>query len=165
MKPRQPWLAVAGAVLLLALGGCGFHLEGRMPLPRSLAVVRIEAVDTQSDFYFGLRKSLIASGATIDDDDADSSAAVIRITADATSERTLSVSTLNVPNQYELTYRMKFSVESKGQELIAPEEHTLLRDYTYVESAQLAKERERQILSSALANELVTVVMRRLASL
>ena len=41
----------------------------------------------------------------------------------------------------------------------------LVRDYSYSENAQLAKERERAILSNALAHDLVTVVMRRLASL
>jgi outer membrane lipopolysaccharide assembly protein LptE/RlpB len=41
----------------------------------------------------------------------------------------------------------------------------LIRDYSYSESAQLAKERERAILSEALANDLVSVVMRRLSSL
>jgi outer membrane lipopolysaccharide assembly protein LptE/RlpB len=40
-----------------------------------------------------------------------------------------------------------------------------VRDYTFSESALLAKERERKILSAALAHDLVTVVMRRLASL
>ena len=44
---------VAAVGLLALLGGCGFHLQGSYPLPRSLAVVHIDAVDTQSDFYFG----------------------------------------------------------------------------------------------------------------
>ncbi len=40
-----------------------------------------------------------------------------------------------------------------------------MRDYSYSESAQLAKQREQQILSAALAQELAAVVMRRLSSL
>jgi outer membrane lipopolysaccharide assembly protein LptE/RlpB len=75
------------------------------------------------------------------------------------------VSTLNVPTEYELTYVLKFSVTSGPHELIAAEEHRLVRDYSYSESALLAKEREKSILSAALANELVSVVMRRLSSL
>jgi len=77
----------------------------------------------------------------------------------------VTVSTLNVPTEYELTYKVRFSVSVQGREVIAPEEHSLVRDYSYSESAQLAKERESAILSQALAHDLVSVVMRRLASL
>jgi LPS-assembly lipoprotein len=145
--------------------GCGFRLVGSVPLPSTLAVVRIDASDSQSDFYFGLRKSLLASGTRIEEDNQDDSVAVIHITTDTAAERILTVSTLNVPTEYELTYTLKFSVSSMGHELIAPEEHRLVRDYSYSESALLAKEREKSILSEALANDLVSVVMRRLSSL
>jgi outer membrane lipopolysaccharide assembly protein LptE/RlpB len=40
-----------------------------------------------------------------------------------------------------------------------------VRDYSFNESQLLAKEREQHILSTALAQDLVTVVMRRLSSL
>ncbi|HEX2790075.1 MAG TPA: LPS assembly lipoprotein LptE [Steroidobacteraceae bacterium] len=158
--------SLIGASLTVAslTTGCGFHLQGSAPLPRSLAVVRIDAIDTQSDFYFGLRKALMAAGTSIDDSHNDSNA-VIHIINDSAAERILSVSTLNVPTEYELTYALKFSVTLGAHELIAVEEHRLVRDYSYSESALLAKEREKSILSEALANDLVSVVMRRLSSL
>jgi LPS-assembly lipoprotein len=158
-------LLVASVMAASLISGCGFRLEGSVPLPASLAVVQIDAGDTQSDFYFGLRKSLMAAGTRIDDDDKAESAAVIHITTDSAAERILTVSTLNVPTEYELTYTLKFSVSLRDRELIAPEEHRLVRDYSYSESALLAKEREKSILSEALANDLVSVVMRRLSSL
>ncbi len=165
-----PGLVVAGLMLASLtvaslITGCGFRLEGSAPLPPSLAVVRIDASDTQSDFYFGLRKSLLAAGTRIDQDGNDDSVAVIHVITDSPAERILTVSTLNVPTEYELTYTVKFSVSATGHELIAPEEHQLVRDYSYSESALLAKEREKSILSEALANDLVSVVMRRLSSL
>jgi LPS-assembly lipoprotein len=146
-------LIVASLVVASLITGCGFHLQGSAPLPTSLAVARIDTSDTQSDFYFGLRKALTAAGTRIDDDSHDDSTAI------------LSVSTLNVPTEYELTYVLKFSVTSGPHELIAAEEHRLVRDYSYSESELLAKEREKSILSAALANDLVSVVMRRLSSL
>ena len=165
MKP--PGTTLSAAVLMVAslISGCGFRLQGSVPLPQSLAVVRIDTNDTQSDFYVGLRKALLAAGTRIEDNVKDESTAVIHIIADSSVERILTVSTLNVPTENELTYTLKFSVSSSGHELIAPEEHHLIRDYSYSESAQLAKQRERAILSEALANDLVSVVMRRLASL
>jgi LPS-assembly lipoprotein len=157
--------ALAAGLGALALAGCGFHLEGSYPLPRSLAVVRIEAVDTQSDFYFGLRKALQAAGTRIDDNAADKSVAVIHVLTDTARSSILSVSTRNVPIEYELTYTVRFSVDAMGRQLIAPEQRVLVRDYSYSENAQLAKQREQSILSSALAQELTAVVMRRLSSL
>jgi LPS-assembly lipoprotein len=169
-SPRVAGLVVASlmvASLSVAglIGGCGFRLQGSAPLPSSLAVARIDTSDTQSDFYFGLRKALTAAGTRIDDDSHDDSTAVIHIIIDSAAERILTVSTLNVPTEYELTYVLKFSVTSGPHELIAAEEHRLVRDYSYSESALLAKEREKSILSGALANDLVSVVMRRLSSL
>jgi len=155
---------VASLVAGSLITGCGFHLQGSAPLPTSLAVARIDTNDTQSDFYFGLRKALTAAGTRIDDDSHDDSTAVIHILTDSAAERILSVSTLNVPTEYELTYVLKFSVTSGPHELIAAEEHRLVRDYSYSESELLAKEREKSILSAALANDLVSVVMRRLSS-
>lgn len=165
MRGPVAWLTIASALGLLgSLTGCGFRLQGSTPLPASLAVVRIDAPDTQSDFYFSLRKALLAAGTHLDDDMSDG-AAVIHILSDSATQKTLTVSTLNVPNEYELTYKLRFSVSLKGREIIAPEDHSLVRDYSYSENAQLAKDQERAILSRALAHDLVSVVMRRLESL
>ena len=164
MSTRCASLIIAGLLAGSLITGCGFRLQGSEPLPASLAVARIDTNDTQSDFYFGLRKALTAAGTRIDDDSHDDSTAVIHILTDSAAERILSVSTLNVPTEYELTYVLKFSVTSGPHELIAAEEHRLVRDYSYSESELLAKEREKSILSAALANDLVSVVMRRLSS-
>jgi len=165
---RAPWpvlLALLALPGMLSVAGCGFKLQGSGPVPRSLAVVRIETSDTESDFYFGLRKALLAAGTRIDEDGHDDTAAVIEVLTDSTIERVLTVSALDVPTEYELSYSLKFAVTSHGHELIPTESHVLVRDYSFSESAQLAKEREKKILSAALAHDLVSVVMRRLSSL
>jgi LPS-assembly lipoprotein len=159
-------LALGSVALFGMLGGCGFHLEGRYRLPAALAQVRIDAVDTQSDFYFGLRRALLTAGSHLTDNIKDPTAVVIHVLDDATTDAILSVSTLNVPTAYELTYRIRYSVDAAGgHQLIAPEQSMLVRDYSYAENAQLAKQREQQILTTAMARELASVVMRRLSSL
>jgi len=158
----RAWLPL----LLACLGtGCGFHLQGSASLPRSIAVVRIETSDTESDFYFGLRKALLATGTRLDEQGHDDTATVIHVLGDATAQRILTVSALNVPTEYELSYSVKFSVTAQGRELIPAEAHVLVRDYVFSESELLAKEREMRILSEAMAHDLVGVVMRRLSSL
>jgi LPS-assembly lipoprotein len=163
MSSRAGWLAPLLASL--ASAGCGFHLQGSNQLPRSIALVRIDTTDTESDFYFGLRKALLAAGTRIDEDSRDESATVIHVLTDSTAQRVLSVSAFNVPTEYELSYALRFSVTAQGRELIPVESHMLVRDYNFSENQLLAKERERRILSEAMARDLVSVVMRRLASL
>ena len=165
MSLASLWFRAAALGLAVLLAGCGFHLQGNYPLPRSLAVVHIDTVDTQSDFYLGLRKALLAAGTRLDDAGSDHSAATLHILNDATKQTILTVSALNVPTEYELSYAVRFSVDADGRQLMAPEQRVLVRDYSYSESAQLAKQREAAILTTALARELTAVVMRRLSSL
>jgi LPS-assembly lipoprotein len=149
----------------LALSACGFHLQGRLPLSPKLASVRIETDDTQSSFYQGLRDALRAAGAQVDDQGSDAGATVIHILSDAVKQDVLAVSTHNIPTAFELTYSVRVSVTAGTAELMAPEEHSLQRDYAFDETNLLAKEREKDLLSEALAQDLATVVMRRLDSL
>jgi LPS-assembly lipoprotein len=94
-----------------------------------------------------------------------SSGAVIQVHEDELSERILSVSARNIPTEYELTYTVVFSAKSGDKVLIDKEEITATRDISFDEAQLLAKEREQEILSEALARDLVALVMRRLAAL
>jgi LPS-assembly lipoprotein len=154
-------LCLVSATLLLQ--GCGFHLQGNHPLPSSLANARILARDTQTDLYSALRASLLSSGAQLDGPP--EGAATIRIIDDDSSEKVLTVSARNIPTAFLLSYRVQFAVEYQGRELLAPEIHTVTREYSFDESAVLAKEREREFLQQALADDLVALIMRRLATL
>jgi LPS-assembly lipoprotein len=142
---------------LVLLTSCGFHLQGRQPLPETFAYTFIDTKDEQTDFVQDLRKALIASGAKVIRTQG-SSGATIDVHDDELTERVLSVSARNIPTEYELTYKVEFSVSSGGKQLI---EH----DFSFDETQLLAKEREQEILREALARELVALVMRRLASL
>jgi LPS-assembly lipoprotein len=156
---------LAAVLVAAVLAGCGFRLQGSAPLPHPIALVRIDTSDTESDFYFGLRKALLAAGTRIDADGHDDSATVIHVLHDSTAQRVLTVSALNVPTEYELSYSLRFSVTANGRDLIPAESHVLVRDYNFSENQLLAKQRETRVLSEALAHDLVSVVMRRLSSL
>ena len=150
--------------MVLCLGACGFHLQGRQPLPEAFAYTYIDAKDEQTDFVQDLRKSLIASGSRVIRTQG-SSGASISVHSDELTERVLSVSARNIPTEYELTYKVEFSVSSGGKQLIEHEEISATRDFSFDETQLLAKEREQEILREALARDLVALVMRRLAAL
>jgi len=149
---------------LLALGGCGFHLEGHTPLPAKVLTPYLEAEDRQSDFVQSLERALLANGAQLATDRTKASA-VIAILKDNVKPRVLSVSNLNQPNEYELTYTVSFSVTAGTQELLPPQEISATRNYSFDARLLLAKGHEADILRGAMAHDLADMVMRRLARL
>ena len=159
------WLS-KGTVPILAvlLAGCGFHLQGREPLPAQFSHTYVDTKDEQTDFVQDLRKALIAANVNVIRTKG-SSGATVSVHSDELAERILSVSARNIPTEYELTYKVEFSVTSGGKPLIDHEEISATRDISFDESQLLAKEREQEILREALARDLVALVMRRLASL
>jgi LPS-assembly lipoprotein len=149
---------------LLALSACGFHLQGRAPLPEQLKVTFVQAEDRQSDFVQGLRKALIASGAELARTP-EQATGTVRIVRDEIERSVLSVSARNIPREYEVTYIVRFAVEAGATRLLPEQEVSLSRSYSFNESELLAKENEEAVLREALAADLVGLVMRRLASL
>jgi LPS-assembly lipoprotein len=157
-------LALLVAASLAVLAGCGFRMQGKVPLPAVLGATWIETDDAQSDFVQDLRRALAASGAALAPRRAEATA-VLRVERDELLERVLSVSGRNVPREYELTYVVRFSVEGAAGTLLPAEEVSVSREFSFDERAVLAKEREQEVLRAALARDLAGVVLNRLASL
>jgi LPS-assembly lipoprotein len=156
---RMLWLTA-----LLALGGCGFHLEGSVPLPAMVKRPYLEAADRQSEFVQSLRRSLLSNGAKLQQNRAGSSA-VVSILEDKFTKRVLSVSANNQPNEYELTYLVRVSVSDGDKELLPSQEITATRSYSFSEPLLLAKDHEEASLRLDMANDLADRVMRLLSRL
>jgi LPS-assembly lipoprotein len=155
-------LAAAAAAALLS--GCGFRLQGHTPLPAVVKNPYVEAPDRQSDFIQSLRHALLSNGARLMQDRAQASV-VVSILKDTVARRVLSVSALNQPNEYEVTYTVGFSVTAGDKELLPPQELTSTRTYSFDERLLLAKGHEEDILRQDMARDLADRVMRRLSSL
>jgi LPS-assembly lipoprotein len=151
-------------VLALLLAACGFQLQGRQSLPPQLANVQVQAADRHSDFTRALRRSLDASGARLVDD-AGPDVAVVRILSDRVTENVLSVDARNIATDFELIYEVEVEVRAGAMELMAAEPFLLSRIYSFNETRQLAKQREKDVLREALARDMASVVLRRLTSL
>jgi LPS-assembly lipoprotein len=162
-RARTLWPVVT-LVVLASLAGCGFRLQGRVPLSSALTITHVAADDVQSDFVQDLRRALLASGVRLSSARADSTA-VIEVQRDELLERVISISARNIPREYELTYTVRIRVLHGEREVLPAEEISLSRDFSFDERAVLAKEREKEILRAALARDLVGIVMRRLSSL
>jgi LPS-assembly lipoprotein len=155
-----------GLMLLLAatLTACGFHLQGAARLSPTMSITYIDAGDTHTDFHRAFVSALDTAGVRIAGERAQATA-IVTIKQDASGKRVLSVSAQNTPTEYEVFYTVTFAVQAADRELLAPQTVTLTRDYSFDETALLAKEHEEDTLRAALANDIVGIVMRRLASL
>jgi LPS-assembly lipoprotein len=164
MAARRAW-ALAMLLALSALaGGCGFHLQGHAALPPVVKTPYVEAPDRQSDFVQNLLHALLSNGAT-PMRERDKASAVVTILKDNFAKRVLSVSALNQPNEYEVTYTVSFSVTSGDREILSAQEVSATRTYTFDERILLAKGHEEDILRQDMARDLADMVMRRLSSL
>ena len=156
--------SILALATLALLAGCGFHLRGSTPLPPALAKPYLEAPDRYTPLYAALSQQLRAAGVTLASEPAQASA-VVHLHLDETGRELLSVSAENRPGEYEVYYRAEFSVSAGEQELIARQHVERARDYGYDETAVLAKEHEEQSLRAALADEIASLILRRLTSL
>ena len=159
---RATWLACTAATMLLA--ACGFHLQGHTPLPAVVKTPFVEAPDRQSDFVQSMRHALLSNGAHLAHEK-QSASAVLSIVKDSFTRRVLSVSATNQPNEYEITYTVGFSVTAGERELLAPQEISATRTYSFDERLLLAKSHEEDVLRADLARDLAVRVMRRLSNL
>jgi LPS-assembly lipoprotein len=153
------------AVLPVLLAGCGFHLQGHQGLPVSLTRVHLDADEQQSDFVGSLRSALSVTGTKLEAQPGEGIARV-HVLKDKVTERVLTVSSRNIPTDYELTHEVRISVDGPdGKELMAAEDFSLTRVYSFDERKLLAKEREKDLLLVAMARDMTSVVMRRFGAL
>jgi LPS-assembly lipoprotein len=155
---------VMGAAAALLVSACGFHLQGRAPLPDPVKTPYLEVPDRQSDFAQSLRRALLSNGAHLARDKGQASA-VVSIVRDNVTRRVVAVSASNQPNQYEVTYTVSFSVTAGDKELLAQQEVSATRSYSFDERLLLAKGHEDDVLRQDMAHDLAELVMRRLSSL
>jgi LPS-assembly lipoprotein len=106
---------------------------------------------------------LRAAGITVTDR-RDEATAVLKLLRDDTGQRLLSVSADNVPEEYEVYYTVSYELSAEGQSRLQARPMTVTRDYSYDKTDVLGKRREEEAIRAALAEDLVRLMMRRLAS-
>ncbi|MBT8422636.1 MAG: hypothetical protein HKN56_00165 [Gammaproteobacteria bacterium] len=149
---------------LLALSACGFRLQGSQTFPEVMATTYIEAEDRYSEFYRGLRLALEQGGVAVTDSVV-AATAVLRIEQDQTGRSVLTVSSRNVPTEYDVYYRITYSVWADGAEILPSRSLTKRQDFTFDSTQVLGKSREEEVLREAIAQDLVRQVAQQLARL
>lgn len=158
---------IPGPVLILVLllqAACGFQLRGATSVPPEMVRTYIEAQDRRSLFYRRLRDSLQNAGVDVVDSPGNATA-TFSILTDLPGERVLSVSARNVPREFEVYYTVFYSVRTADRTLLEPRSQTLTRDYTWDETQVLGKEKEEELLRSAIVDDLVRIVLIQLSAI
>ena len=151
-------------LIILLITSCGFQLRVAKNLPIEMNRTYISTEDEYSIFYRQLKKGLYERGVEVVESPVDATA-VFNILQEDTGQRVLSVSGRNVVREYEVFYRVFYSIQTKDKLIKSPQEEILTRDYTYDETLVLGKEREENLLREAIADDLVRIILMQLASL
>jgi LPS-assembly lipoprotein len=161
---RRPLGLLLLCFAALFCAACGWHLQGVARLPESTSPVYVDAFDRYSDFTQNLRRRLTSAGARVVENRAEARA-VIKVRGEDFGHTVVSVSALNIPQEYQAYYQVQYSVELQGKEVIEPQTLRLSHNFSYDEKAMLAKEVEEDGLRASLSRDLVEQVLRRLATL
>jgi len=148
--------------LLLVTTACGFHLRTLGTLPfDSICVQGTAATGMARD----LKRQLAGSGVKVVSSPEDAQA-ILELMSEQNEKRILSLSGKGKVREYEVFYRVTFRVKNSAAENWGPPQLVeQRRDFSYDDSALLAKDAEEQRLVSDMRSEAVREILRRVSSL
>lgn len=159
MIRRRPLLLA----FLAPLAGCGFELRRAPELRfKTLALTGFAARSPLAD---ELRMNINASKTTQIVESPAQAQVVLEALTDAREKSVVASTAAGQVRELQLRARLKFRLRTAtGRELIPDTEILLTRDFSFSETAALAKEQEEAFLFRAMQSDIVAQVMRRLAS-
>jgi LPS-assembly lipoprotein len=150
-----------GAAVTLA--GCGFELK--RPPELTFKTIQLSGFPARSPLAAELKASIDASTTTRVVEALKDAQVVLQVLGDVREKSVVAQTSANQIREFELRYRFTFRVRTAaGKDLIPESEILLKRSLTYTESAALAKEQEEAFLYRAMQSDIVSQVLRRLAS-
>ena len=159
-------LATRRAFLLAtsALAGCGFELR-RAPELR-FRTIQLAGFKPRSPLHDELRNNINASTTTLVVEGLAQAQVVLESLDDLREKVVVASSAVGQVTEFQLRARFSFRLKSvSGRELIPRTELLQQRDMSYTESAALGKEQEEAFLYRTMQSDIVSQVMRRLASI
>jgi len=151
------------ALVTGGLAGCGFELK-RAP-EMAFKTVQLVGFPPRSPLAAELRAHIDASPTTKVVDSAGQAQAVLEALIDTREKSVVAATAVGQVTEFQLRARFRFRLRTvNGKELIAPSEIVQSRDLSFTESAALGKQIEEAELYRAMQSDIVSQVMRRLAS-
>jgi len=150
--------------LLSAIAGCGFHPRGSSALPSAMAVTWIKSGQPYGSLVNDFSEALRAHGGTVTRERSEATA-VLNILSNDIEKRILSVNTAGKVLEFETLQTIRFSVMTpENQPLVEAQEVSMGRDYLFISTDILSKEREDLVVRQALQRDLVNLAMLRITA-
>ena len=155
---RRALLGVA-----VTLAGCGFELKRPPALP--FATIQLAGFPPRSPLAAELKTNIDASTTTRVVEAGQGAQVVLQSITESREKVVVAQTAASQIREFELRLRFGFRLlGASGKELIRDSEIVLARSLTYTESAALAKEQEEAFLYRVMQSDIVSRVLRRLAS-
>ena len=146
----------------LLLAGCGFHLRRPAHLPAAMRHTYINDSGSDYELVRELRRSLVTPDTNVTDD-ATTATATLNILRSQRFQRVLSVSNIGQPLEYQVAYRVQFSLTAaNGKTLIAPQTLTLSRNYAYDIANTLGDTEQANVLYKAMQDNMAQLILFRI---
>ncbi len=164
MTGRRHLLIAAALPLAGSLAACGFELRRAPEL--KFRTIQLANFRPRSPLAEELRMNINASTTTRVVEGLAQAQVVLEAIEDVRDKGVVASGAVGQVTEFQLRERFKFRLRSAGGRELIPETEILQnRDLTYTESAALAKEQEENVLYRAMQTDIVSQVMRRLASI
>jgi LPS-assembly lipoprotein len=150
--------------LSFSISGCGFELRRAPEL--HFRTIQLASFRPRSPLADELRMNINASTTTQVVESLAQAQVVLEAIEDKREKVVVASTPVGQVTEFQLRARFSFRLRSvSGRELIPMTEILLNRDLSYTESAALGKEQEEGFLFRAMQTDIVSQVMRRLASI
>jgi len=141
------------------LTACGFQLRGTADLPFDTISVPAEtplAIDLRRNINSGTKAKVVP--------ESENPQAILTLQSEGRERLILSLNAQGQVTEYELRYRVVFRVSSlKGTDYIPSSQIVLRRPITFNDQV-LAKEQEAELIYREMRQDMVQLIMRRLAA-
>jgi LPS-assembly lipoprotein len=155
---------ILSLAFVLLFSGCGFHLRGTVMLPQSMSNTAIVGADG-SELYYEVENALRNAGGKVAQS-VDATTSVLVIDSQQINRRVLSVDSQGRDAEYELVFKLVFSLRDPAGQVIADKDKvTVSRDFSFDPDNVLAKSEEEVSLRREMLRQAVQQMMRRLSAL
>jgi len=153
------------ALLVLLLQSCGFHLRGNVQLASELSPLLLREPGAGTEIASVLRGAVRANNIHVTKNE-QSASAILTIHREEHRRRVLSVSSAGTVQEFELSYRVNYSLKDSQQgALLSNQWVNLSRDLRFDTTAVLAKSGEETQLKKDMVNDAAQQILRRLQKL
>lgn len=148
----------------IGLSSCGFELRRAPEL--HFRTIQLSGFSPRSLIASELRASISTTPSTVVVESSAQAQVVVEALADVREKSVVATTSAGQVREYQLRSRLRFRVRTPaGRELIPDSEILLARDLSYTETAALAKEYEEGLLYRAMETDIVSQLLRRLATI